>query len=90
MNELICYPYIESNLKQFGIIVGGGKVLVIDADKDIESVPQLYSQHEESIFDEYAKKNNCKTSQNIEKLQDISTLSSKGTGKPLGDLSNCM
>lgn len=80
----------EKWIQQGAEVLGGGKVLVIDADKDIESVPQLYSQHEESIFDEYAKKNNFQTSQNIEKLQDISTLSSKGTGKPLGDLSNCM
>ena len=70
--------------------LGGGKVLVIDADKDIESVPQLYSQYEESIFDEYEKKRHCQSSRSKEKQHDIASLSiSKGNGKPLGDLSNC-
>jgi len=80
----------EKWLQQGAEVLGGGKVLVIDADKDIESVPQLYSQHEESIFEEYDKKQSHHHKYRTEKRQSVAALTNKNAGKPLGDLSNCI
>ena len=71
----------EKWLQQGAEVLGGGKVLVIDADKDIESVPQLYSQHEDSIFEEFDKKCSHHQKRLTEKRH-------KSFGKPLGNLSN--
>merc|ERR1719315_121613 len=35
---------------------GGAKVIIIDADKDINCVPQVYSEHEATIFEALANK----------------------------------
>lgn len=60
--------------------LGGAKVLVVDANKDISTVPQVYSEHECSILDALRKHQN-----------NLSlTLSPIRAGKPLGDLSNCI
>ena len=78
----------EKWLQQGAEVLGGGKILVIDANEDIESVPQLYSQHEESIFDEYDRKHQKYMT---EKSQcNAPALTNKGPGKPLGDISNCL
>ena len=71
----------EKWLQQGAEVLGGGKVLVIDAVKDIESVPQLYSQHEDSIFEEFDKKCSHHQKRLTEKRR-------KSFGKPLGNLSN--
>ena len=78
----------EKWLQQGVEVLGGGKVLVIDADKDIESVPQLYSQHEDSIFEEFDKKCSHHQKRLTEKRRNAAALTSKSFGKPLGNLSN--
>ena len=78
----------EKWLQQGAEVLGGGKVLVIDADKDIESVPQLYSQHEDSIFEEFDKKCSHHQKRLTDKRHNAATLTSKSFGKPLGNLSN--
>ena len=79
----------EKWLQQGAEVLGGGKVLVIDADKDIETMPHLYSQHEDSIFEEYDKKHSHQK-RLTEKRHNSAVLTSKSLGKPLGDLSNCI
>ena len=59
--------------------IGGAKVVVIDANKDLKRVPQLYSEHEATIFDAMTSKKNdvnkgVKRAKVFNPLKDVSHL----------------
>lgn len=67
---------LHENWLQNAQLRGGAKLLVIDADKDIKTVPGVYSEHEASILEAVNKhQHNC-----------ISLTSNKG--RPFSNLSN--
>ena len=61
---------------------GGGKILVIDADKDIEQVPDVYSEHESTILQALKKH---------PRFDEKVNMTSKGKQPlALGNISNCI
>ena len=60
--------------------LGGGKVHIIDADKDIKQVPDVYSIHEDVILQALKK-------QHQQPFDEKSILTKKH--QPLGNLTNC-
>ena len=57
---------------------GGGRILVVDADKDLDDTPHVYSEHQEAIFNAYKKTQKT--------LKPSLTLTKSS---PLKDVSNC-
>ena len=68
----------ESWLNSDASTRGGAQVLVVDADKDMHLVPQVYSEHKDAIFKAFSKT----------QKQVVNTSLTTMTKSPLKDMSN--